>query len=87
MRYTQFLSCDTPQSEKAHWKLTYETCCVIFSNISGPENFTVDKYRRFVEKPLLGFYVFLHVCGSIVVLLNRIAFAFWRGASHIGKKN
>ena len=49
MRYTQFLSCDTPQSEKAHWKLTYETCCVIFSNISGPENFTVDKYRRFVE--------------------------------------
>ena len=61
---------------------------VLFFLISGgPENFTGDKYRRFVEKPLLVFYVFLHVCGSIVVLLNRIALAFWRGASHIGKKN
>lgn len=60
---------------------------LFFLILGGPGNFTVDKYTRFDEKPLLVFYVFLYVCGSIVVLSNRIAFAFWIGASHSGKKN
>ena len=82
MRYTQFLSCDTPQSEKAYlWNML-----LFFLILGDPENFNVYRYRRFVVKPLLVFYVFLHVCGNKVVLLNKIAFAFWRGVSHIGKK-
>lgn len=86
MRYTQFLSCDTPQVSTRK-SLPMKHAVLFFLILGGPENFTVDKYRRFDQKPLLDFYVFLHVYGSIVLLLNRIAFAFWRGASHIAKKN